>query len=51
MFDLATLGAPAPLVTRWDETNLWKLYAYFGPAQALRVSQAGSPGWLRRLVP
>ena len=51
VLDLGALGDGAPLATRWDEVNLWKLYTYFGPIRAVRRPQTGHAGWLRERLP
>lgn len=44
-------GDGSTITTAWDEINVWKLYAFFGPmgAKARRASQ--EPDWLVRRLP
>lgn len=40
-----------PIQTAWDEANVWKLYAFFGPQSPKPRRTATEPNWLVRRLP
>lgn len=49
--DVAAHEPARPVTTRWDEINVWKLHAWFGPHRPGTVPGSNRPGWLRERVP
>lgn len=44
-------GSGSVITTAWDEINVWKLYAFFGPMGAKARHAAQEPDWLIRRLP
>lgn len=44
-------GDGSVIITAWDEINVWKLYAFFGPMGAKARRAAQEPDWLVRRLP